>query len=258
VRPANTNRFDSLRGKTALVTGASSGIGQRLVEGLAAAGANVATVGRHQASLNETAPTLSPDGSVDYVALVADLQDPHAIDDAAARAWQWRSGIDIIVNAAGVIPRSSVHDTTLEQWDATFAVNARAAFLLTRALGQRMLDTQGGAVVNITSLAGNTVTGAPIAYGASKAALIYITRYLAARWAPTIRVNAVAPGYIRTRLNADWLAHIDNEQYVLNHTPLQRVGDPDDVVEAVLFLASPGASYITGQNLHIDGGWSTQ
>ncbi len=119
-----------------------------------------------------------------------------------------------------------------------------------------MLDADGGSIVTITSLAGEVVTRAALSYQASKAALIQMTRALAYAWAPHVRVNAVAPGYVRTDLNAEWLSEAENRSYVLDNTPLERVGTPDDVVGAVRFLASARASYLTGQNLRVDGGWS--
>jgi NAD(P)-dependent dehydrogenase (short-subunit alcohol dehydrogenase family) len=121
-----------------------------------------------------------------------------------------------------------------------------------------MLEAGGGGVVTITSLAGEVVTRASLSYQASKAALIQMTRALAVHWAPTVRVNSVAPGYVRTDLNRAWLEDEENRGYVLSKTPLGRVGEPADVVGAVRFLASPASSYVTGQNLRVDGGWSVQ
>jgi gluconate 5-dehydrogenase len=119
-----------------------------------------------------------------------------------------------------------------------------------------MLGAGDGAIVTATSLAGEIVTRAPVAYQASKAALIQMTRALAVHWAPHVRVNGVAPGYVRTDLNTAWLDEAENLQYVHDNTPLGRVGHPNDIVGAVIFLASPAAGYVTGQNLLVDGGWS--
>jgi 2-deoxy-D-gluconate 3-dehydrogenase len=252
------NRYESLRGKVALVTGASGDIGRALAIGLAASGADVVAVGRRQAAISRLGEELTAAHDVSFKAVVGDLCDTETAERIAEEAWRWHDGVDIVVNAAGVILRSAAEQTTPAEWDDTFAVNVRGTFLLTQRLGERMLAGVGGSIVNITSLAGHAVTGAPITYGASKAALIYITRYLAVRWAPKVRVNAVAPGYIRTSLNEQWLEEESNQRYVLDHTPMRRVGSPEDVLEAVLFLASPGAGFITGQNLGVDGGWSSQ
>jgi 2-deoxy-D-gluconate 3-dehydrogenase len=122
-------------------------------------------------------------------------------------------------------------------------------------VGHRMAETGAGSIVNVTSIAGEVVTGAPAPYQASKAGLIQLTRYYARRLAPNVRVNAVGPGYVRTDLSADWLNVEENEQWVIDRTMLGRVGQPSDIVGAVLFLASDAARYITGQHLRVDGGW---
>ena len=141
-------------------------------------------------------------------------------------------------------------------WELTFAVNARGPFFLTQEIGTRMVGAGGGSIVNVTSVAAQVVTRAPVVYQASKAALVQLTRGLAARWAPEVRVNAVGPGYIRTDLNDAWLRDEANLEYVESNTPQGRVGSPDDVVGAVLFLSSQLSSYVTGQQLYVDGGWS--
>ena len=252
------NRREDLEGGVAVVTGATGGIGRAVAEGLAASGVDVLAVGRHQDSLDELGHELVGAHGVSFKAQLGDLSDPGSAQRVGDEAWKWQGRVDLVVNAAGVIVRSSVEDTTAAEWDATFAVNTRGAFLLTQRLGARMLAGGGGSVVNVTSLAGEVVTGAPIAYGASKAALIYLTRYLAVRWAPKIRVNSVAPGYVRTNLNEKWLEDERNLRFVLDRTPMNGVASPGDLVGAALFLASPAAAYVTAQNLVVDGGWSAQ
>lgn len=252
-----TTRRDDLAGTVAFVTGATGGIGRAVAAGLAASGVHVFAVGRRADALERVGRELGAQG-VEFASTVGDIADPAQIDRVADAAWAWRGRVDIIVNAAGVIRRSTLEGTSDAEWDETFATNARAPFLLTRRVGERMLDGDGGAVVNITSMAGDVVTGAPVAYGASKAALIYLTKYFAVRWAPKVRVNAVAPGYVRTELNQDWLRDEENLGYVLDRTPLDRVATPEDIVGAVLFLASPAAAYMTGHNLVVDGGWTAQ
>ena len=255
--PVAAQRLD-LGGSVAVVTGASGGIGRAIAHGLAAAGADVIGIGRRQDLLESLGEQIASTGDVSFKAVVGDLVDSDASERLAAEAWEWHDRVDILVNAAGVIFRSSVEEATESEWDATFAVNVRGTFMLTQRIGARMLAGDGGAVVNITSLAGEVVTGAPVTYAASKAALIQITRSLAARWAPAVRVNAVAPGYVRTDLNAAWLSEEQNLAYVVDQTPLRRVAVPEDIVGAVLFLASPAAAYVTGHNLKVDGGWSVE
>jgi NAD(P)-dependent dehydrogenase (short-subunit alcohol dehydrogenase family) len=244
----------SLEGTRALVSGASRGIGRAIALGLADAGYDVVGVARSGDALADLGVEIEAKGRA-FLPLELDLVSVDAIPEAVGRAWEWRDGIDVLVNAAGIIIRTSPLEVTPAEWDDVFDTNVRGTYFLTQAVGARMLDA-GGSIVSITSLAGEVVTQAALSYQASKAALIQMTRALAAHWAPSIRVNAVAPGYIRTDLNARWLEVEENRSYVEGKTPLARVGIPTDVVGVVVFLASPAAAYITGQNLRVDGGWS--
>jgi NAD(P)-dependent dehydrogenase (short-subunit alcohol dehydrogenase family) len=246
-----------LGGKKALVTGASRGIGRAIAVGLAGAGADVVGVARTESALVEVGSAVEGSGRR-YLSLPADVTDVTALPQVVESAWRWQNGIDILVNAAGVISRTPVLEIGPEEWDTVFAVNVKATFFLTQAVVAKMLSKSGGSVVNVASLAAQTVTGAPVSYAATKAALVQMTKVLAVRFAPTVRVNAVGPGYVRTNLNENWLEVEENRQYVLDNTPLGRVGAPEDVVGAVAFLASPAAAFITGQHLLVDGGWSTQ
>ncbi len=246
-----------LAGRTALVSGASRGIGRAVARGLATAGADVVGMARSRDALQELAAEIEGLGR-DFLPLAVDVTDVQRIDAEVDRAWSWRDGLDILVNAAGVIVRNDPPGVTPEEFDTVFDTNVRGTFFLTQAVGERMLAGEGGSVVTVASLAGETVTKAAVTYQASKAALIQLTRALAVRWAPKVRVNAVGPGYIRTSLNTAWLNVEENLRYVRDHTPLDRVGVPEDVVGAVVFLSSPAASYITAQHLKIDGGWGAR
>jgi NAD(P)-dependent dehydrogenase (short-subunit alcohol dehydrogenase family) len=246
--------FD-LTGARALVSGASRGIGRAIALELAAAGCDVVGAARSTDALASLAGEVESHGR-SLLPLEVDLADVDALPAAVARAWDWQGGLDILVNAAGVIVRTGPLEVTPAQWDAVFAVNVRGTFFLTQEVGRRMLAASGGSIVTVTSLAGEIPTRAAVAYQASKAALIQLTRALAAQWAPTVRVNAVAPGYVRTDLNREWFADEANAAYVLSNTPLRRVAEPVDVVGAVRFLVSSAASYVTGQNVRVDGGWS--
>jgi len=246
-----------LTGRTALVSGASRGIGRAAALALAEAGADVVGLARSGDALTELGAEVEATGR-SFLPEPADVADAEATAAAVARAWAWRDGLDILVNAAGVIVRNDPPGVTPGEFDTVFDTNVRGTFFLTQAVGERMLAGRGGSIVTVASLAGQVVTRAAVTYQASKAALIQLTRALAVRWAPTVRVNAVGPGYIRTSLNAAWLDVEENLRYVREHTPLDRVGTPDDVVGAVVFLASPAASFITGQHLLIDGGWGAR
>jgi len=241
---------------TALVTGASRGIGREVALGMAAAGADVVGLARSTdklATLAEEVRGLGPE----FLGVTADLEGSDAIPPAVAEAREWHGRIDVLINAAGVMIRGEPPGVSPDSWDRLFAVNARAPFLISQEVAAGMLVGDGGSIVNVTSLAGEVVTGASVIYQTSKAALIHMTRALAVRWGPKVRVNAVGPGYIRTDMSEDFLDAAQNRGYVEERTALQRVGVPADVVGAVLFLASPAASYITGQNLRVDGGWKS-
>jgi NAD(P)-dependent dehydrogenase (short-subunit alcohol dehydrogenase family) len=246
-----------LEGKTALVSGASRGIGREIALGLATEGAHVIGLARTQVALDEVGTEINGLG-VAFRSLAVDLFETDGIDDAVSAAWDWHGSIDILVNAAGMIVRAAPLEIDPKSWDDVFAVNCRAAFFLSQAVGRRMLAAEGGAIVNIASVAGEVTTGASVVYSASKAALIQMTRVLAVNWAPKVRVNAVGPAYIRTSLNEEWLTQPENIKFVLDRTPLDRVGEPRDVVGAVLFLSSEDSSYVTGHHLLVDGGWTAQ
>ncbi|MPZ62982.1 MAG: glucose 1-dehydrogenase [Propionibacteriales bacterium] len=247
----------STTGRVAIVTGASRGIGREIVLALAAAGTDVAGVARSADALAALAADVEGVGRR-FLAVPADVAKVDALPGLVSQVRSWGGRLDVLVNAAGTIVRSDPLSITPDDWDEVFAVNARAAFFLCQAAGRQMLTDGGGAIVNVASLAGHITTGASVPYSASKAALAQLSRVLAVRWAPQVRVNAVGPGYVRTDLNAAWLDTPENHGYVLDHTPLGRVGQPADVAELVVFLASPHASYITGQHILIDGGWSAQ
>ena len=243
-----------LSGTTALVTGAGRGIGRAIALGLGRAGADVICVARTEPELRRVSEEIGEMGPTS-LPLSADLADHTALAAMAEEAWGWKEGIDVLVNAAGVIIRRDPPDVTHEDFDQVMAVNVRAPFLLSQDVGVRMRRRGEGCIVNVASVAGEEVTGASLTYQASKAALIHLTRGFASRLAPLVRVNAVGPGYIRTSLNEEWLGDERNARYVEERTASGRVGSPEDVVGAVVFLASPAASYITGQHLRIDGGW---
>lgn len=240
---------------TALVAGASRGIGRSIALGLAAAGASVIGMARSGDALDELGAEISSSGG-EFLSLVADISDLDAMKSNVETTWQWKGRLDSLVNAAGITNRSSALNITPSEWDALFDVNLRGAFFLTTEVGRRMLEGDGGSIVTIASLSGVVSDGAQVAYSASKAAIIHMSAVLADQWAPKVRLNCISPAWVETDMTRDFLANPDNRSAVLERTPMGRLAGPEEMVGAVLFLVSGMSSYMTGQNLILDGGWT--
>jgi NAD(P)-dependent dehydrogenase (short-subunit alcohol dehydrogenase family) len=239
-----------LGGRTAIVTGASRGIGLAIAEALVEGGANVVLTSRKQEAADTAASSLGSERAVGYGA--------HATDEEAAAACvafavQRFGAVDILVNNAGTNPAfGPVVDQDHGRFAKTMDVNLWAPVLWTQLAWRAWMAEHGGTVINTASVGGLVVGPNLGIYHVSKAALIHLTKQLALELAPKVRVNAVAPGVVRTRLaEALWKEH---EDAVSSVTPLGRIGEPADVASAVAFLASDGASWITGETLVMDGG----
>jgi len=248
-----------LTGRTAFVTGGARGIGLACVEALLEAGARVAIADREPEAL-ETARSELAARSLEVDTAVLDVTSPEsaarAIDDFAARAGR----LDILVNNAG-IARSEIaaEDMEDERWLNVLDVNLNGTFWCARAAGRHMLDKGSGAIVNVGSMSGFIVNRpqGQSHYNASKAAVHHLTRSLAAEWAGRgVRVNAVAPTYIRTPLNAFADPESAMVKRWIDSTPMARMGEPEEVASVVLFLASDAASLITGAVVLADGGYT--
>lgn len=244
-----------LSGKRAIVTGASRGIGEAVSRGLVEAGARVALVSRRLDSLTETAKSIDPSGQSTMVvaANMSRGDDVKAIVPAVVQAW---GGVDILVNNAATNPVFGPM-TELEDagWDKILDTNLRGPFLLTRDAARIMQSNGSGSIVNIASVAGLEPSPNLGAYSISKAAIISMTKVLAAELGPAgVRVNCVAPGLVETKF-ADILVNTPEiHDAILSQTPLRRHGQPDEIAAGVLYLAAPTSSFVTGQVLVIDGG----
>jgi NAD(P)-dependent dehydrogenase (short-subunit alcohol dehydrogenase family) len=245
-----------LEGRRAVVTGASRGIGAAISRDLAAAGAAVALIGRSEASLNSVGMELEVATGRRAHVVVGDLQDPSSARGAVNRSVELMGGLDILVNGAGVIERADAAVLTTTQWDRVMAVNLRGAFVAAQAAFGSLAEA-GGVIVNITSLSALFGIRRAAAYGASKGGLLQLTRALALEWAASgIRVNAVAPGYVETALTEPLSRDRERYEAVRARIPLGRWGRPEDVGGTVVYLASDLAAYVTGQVIHVDGGYS--
>ncbi|HEX9466108.1 MAG TPA: SDR family oxidoreductase [Alphaproteobacteria bacterium] len=243
----------------ALVTGASEGIGAAIALALAQGGFDLAVSDLRTADLSRTLAAIETAGARS-VAVALELRDQSSIEAAFARVVEAYGRVDALVNNAGVTLRKSAVDVTPAEWNTVIQTNLTGAFFLTQQMGRHLIAGQRpGCVITIASAHG--VVGFPgrSAYGISKAALIQMTRMLAIEWAEHgIRVNAIAPGTVDTPSRARFLADPQARRTMLARIPLGRFGTVDDVAAAVAYLASPAASYITGQVLLLDGGLTAQ
>jgi NAD(P)-dependent dehydrogenase (short-subunit alcohol dehydrogenase family) len=245
--------FD-VSGKTALVTGASSGLGQHFARTLASAGANVVLAARRLERLQALAQQIqSAGGSAFAVAMdVADADSVRVGFDTASRAF---APVTIVVNNAGVAHSAPALELSHADWDAVIDTNLKGAWLVTQEAARRLVAAGlGGSIINIASVLAFRVAGHTAAYAVSKAGLVHLTRVLALEWARhNIRVNAIAPGYIETDLNREFLASTAGLA-LIKRIPQRRAGTPADLDGALLLLASEASRYMTGSTIVIDGG----
>lgn len=240
---------DTLAGRVALVTGASRGIGRSIVERLVAAGANVMLSARKAEPLAEAVAEIGPNTA----SFAANAGDPDAAEAAVAATVERFGAIDILVNNAATNPASgTLVETQLSAFDKIIEVNLRGPLVWSAAAVRAGLAERSGSIVNIASVGGLRFEAGLGAYNVGKAGLIHMTKILAVELGPDVRVNAVAPGLVRTEFARSlWEPR---EERIARRLPLGRIGEPNDIADAVAFLASPAASWITGQVLAIDGG----
>ena len=240
----------TLDGKTALITGASRGIGAAIATLYAAAGANVVLSSRKADALDEVAATLPPERVMTFAANAGEPDQAEACVQATVEHF---GTVDILVNNAATNPYMGPSiDIDLSRYDKTFQVNLRGPFVWTQAAWQTSMREHGGVVINVASIGGIRGEGGIGIYNTTKAGLIHLTETLAADLAPGVRVNALAPGLVKTHFaRALWEPA---EAAVAATLPLRRLGEPADIAQAALFLASDFASWITGHTLVVDGG----
>jgi 3-oxoacyl-[acyl-carrier protein] reductase len=244
--------MSNLQGRIALVTGASQGIGRAVALELARQGATVALAARNQAKLADVAAEIAAAGG-QAAAFALDVASEESIKTGAKAILDQYGKIEILVNNAGITRDDLAMKMKRADWDDVLSTNLTGAFLLTQALMRPMMKNRWGRIVNITSVVGRTGQTGQVNYAASKAGMIGMTRSLARELASRgITVNAVAPGYIETAMT-----HVLSEELVkqmLASIPLGRAGSDQDIANAVVFLASDAASYITGHVLDVNGG----
>ncbi|MFS2041755.1 MULTISPECIES: glucose 1-dehydrogenase [Rhizobium/Agrobacterium group] len=246
----------SLDGKVALVTGAARGIGRACALACAAAGADVVIGVRNVEAVADLVAELRTTGGR-VLAVTMDIADSSQIAEAVAEAVAAFGKIDVLVNNVGVAPGNLAELVEEKDLHQILDVNIKGTFLVTQTVARHMIEQKSGRIINISSQAGTVTLRGESLYCMSKAAINHLTRCLAAEWAQYgITVNTVSPTFIWSDSTRPVLADPDFYARTVGHIPLGRIGDTDDVVGAVVYLASPAASLVTGANLLVDGGWS--
>ncbi len=241
-----------LDGKVALVTGAGRGIGRAIALTFAEQGADVVVSARTESEIEATATAARRFGRR-AVPVACDVTKAQQLDELVARAIGELGRIDCLVNNAGGFPPMAFLDTDPPSWDWCFKFNLTSAYHLTRGCLPHMLERDGGAVLNISSAAGRIVQKGFAAYGTAKAALSFMTRQLAAEFAPRVRVNALAVGAVETSALGPFLTD-ELRATMSSMTPMKRIGEVEDVAAAALWLCSPAGGWVTGKVVEVDGG----
>jgi NAD(P)-dependent dehydrogenase (short-subunit alcohol dehydrogenase family) len=243
-----------LRGKTCVVTGAASGIGRGIAEGLAGAGANLALLDVNMKGLGETAGAVKASG-VKTLAVECDTSSQTSVLAAAARVEKELGPADVLVNNAGILRPGPLESLSLDLWNQLISINLTGYFLCAQAFGKQMLARKKGAMVHIASIAGKMPQTFSGAYSVSKAGVIMLSRQIAAEWGRDgIRSNAVCPGTIRTPLSEAFYqvpGVVEAREKII---PMHRIGTAKDIADAVVYLASDRSTYISGEDVLVDGG----
>ena len=242
----------SLNNKIAIVTGASQGIGKIIAFELAKSGAHVVCISRNKKAIESIVDKITINGG-QASAFACDISDSVTFSEIIRKIIKENSRIDILVNNAGITKDSLLMRMSIEQWDDVINTNLKGAFHCTKAVLRYMMKNKFGRIINITSIVGLTGNAGQANYAASKAGLIGMTKSIAKEVASRgITANCIAPGWIETSMTEKLSDEVKSE--FLSHIPVGRIGSPDDISNAVIFLASNEAGYITGQTITVDGG----
>ncbi len=244
----------SLDGQVALVLGGSSGIGRAIALGLHDAGAIVVPVGKTEAKVREVETALATHGATAH-GHCADVTQSEALTDVVTQTITRHGRIDILVNSQGVTVLKPAEEFSRADYERVMAINLTSVFFASTEVGRHMLERGTGSIINITSLAAHRGFQLSALYTMSKHGVLALTRTLAAEWAARgVRVNAIAPGFFMTALNRDKMSPT-RKDIAMRRTPMKRFGEVEELVGAAIYLASPSASYVTGETIAVDGGF---
>jgi NAD(P)-dependent dehydrogenase (short-subunit alcohol dehydrogenase family) len=248
----NPERMFDLTDRVALVTGAASGVGRAIALGLDAFGARIVLADRDDTGAAAVASKLHQDSLIVKVDITQEAEVQSMVEAALRRF----DRIDISFNVPGINVRKPAVELTSEEWHSVMEVNLNGIFLCAREVGKVMLRQQKGTMINLASIRGLTGGTSQSVYSVTKAGMIQLTRCLALEWAPHVRVNAIAPGYLRTALVKHIMKDTAWYERMRNQHAMKRFGEPEEVVGAAVFLASDASSFATGSVLTVDGGWT--
>lgn len=250
----NTNL--SLKNKTALITGATGGIGEAIVSLMGSAGATLFINGTNEEKLLRLSQGLKDQGVAHY-SKALNLTESGAAQTLVDECLQKMERIDVLVNCAGINRTQLAEDVTEENWDAVHSINLKSMFFICQAAGRHMIERRSGKIINISSQAGSVAIPFRAAYCSSKGGVDQLTRVLALEWSKyNIKVNAVAPTFVETPMTKKMFDDPEFKKFVLDSIPLGRMANPEEIAYPVLFLATEYADMITGHVMLVDGGWT--
>ncbi len=258
---AHTHVLESFRlnGKTALVTGGAGGLGIAMATALAEAGADVAIAGRRLSASEEAAKSIAAATKQRAKGFAADVTVLADVERLAGEVEAALGPVDILVNSAGINVRGTVDVLTEADWDSVVDINLKGTFLCSKVFGPRMVKRGWGRVVNMGSILSVIAIPGRAPYASSKAGVMNLTKVLALEWAGTgVTANAICPGPFGTEMNRPLLDDPVKYQEFVRNIPMGRWGELDEITGAVVYLSSPGASYVTGSSLFVDGGWTSR